>query len=207
MFFVFGKAGRWPLLRQLTDMMRAPLDVNLYLVGFMGTGKTTIGRAVAVRMGFKLLDSDQEIERKAGRTIAEIFAGDGEGAFRGLERDFVEHGHPARGCVVACGGGLVVQPGMLELLHRKGVVVCLHASLETILKRTQGNRSRPLLNVEEDPLERIRTLYAAREPVYQRAGSVILTDARPAGDVIAHLMRTYRREAVEWLRAHPAHAR
>ncbi len=207
MFFVFGKAGRSPLGRGLTDMTRAPLDVNLYLVGFMGTGKTTIGRAVAVRMGFKLLDSDHEIERNAGRTIAEIFAQAGEAAFRALETEFIERGHPDRGCVVACGGGLVVQPGMLELLDRKGVVVCLHATLETILKRTQGSRSRPLLNVDEDPLERIRTLYATREPIYKRAGSVILTDARPAGDIIAHLMRTYRREAVEWLRAHPAHAR
>ncbi len=188
-------------------MTRKPLDVNLYLVGFMGTGKTTIGRAVAARMGFRLLDSDQEIERAAGRTIAEIFERDGEPAFRALERDFIEHGHPDRGCVVACGGGLVVQPGMLERLNRKGVVVCLHASLETILKRTQGNRTRPLLNVDTDPLERIRTLYAAREPIYKRAGTVILTDGRPAGDIIAHLLRTYRREAADWLRAHPAHAR
>jgi shikimate kinase len=188
-------------------MTRTPLDVNLYLVGFMGTGKTTIGRAVAARMGFRLLDSDQEIEKAAGRTIAEIFAQDGEPAFRSMERDFIENGHPDRGCVVACGGGLVVQPGMLERLNRKGVVVCLHASLETILKRTQGNRTRPLLNVDTDPLERIRTLYAVREPVYKRAGTVILTDGRPAGDIIAHLLRAYRREALDWLRAHPAHAR
>jgi shikimate kinase len=188
-------------------MTRAPLDVNLYLVGFMGTGKTTIGRAVAARMGFRLLDSDQEIEKAAGVSIAEIFAQEGEAAFRARERTFIESGHPDRGCVVACGGGLVVQPGMLELLNRKGVVVCLHASLETILKRTQGNRSRPLLNVDTDPMERIRALYAAREPIYKKAGSVILTDARPASDIIAHLLRTYRREAADWLRAHPAHAR
>lgn len=206
-FFVFGKPGRPPLGRSLPRMTRAPLDVNLYLVGFMGTGKTTIGRAAAARMGFRLLDSDQEIEKACGKTIAEIFAQEGEAAFRARERDFIERGHPDRGCVVACGGGLVVQPGMLDLLTHRGVVVCLHASLETILKRTQGNRARPLLNVDTDPLERIRSLYAAREPIYKRAGSVILTDARPAGDIIAHLLRTYRREAVDWLRAHPAHAR
>ncbi len=91
-------------------------DVNLYLVGFMGTGKTTIGRAVAQRLGFELLDSDHEIEREQGRTIADIFAQDGELAFRAMERRFVEGGHPATGTVVSCGGGLVVQPGMLDLL-------------------------------------------------------------------------------------------
>jgi shikimate kinase len=173
--------------------------INLYLVGFMGTGKTTVGRAVAQRMGFQLLDSDQEIERKAGKPIPEIFATQGEPAFRAMEREFVEHGHPAEKCVVACGGGLVVQPGMLELLQSKGVVMCLHASVETILKRTQSSKHRPLLNVE-DPLERIRTLYSQREPIYRRAGTVILTDGRSLLDIVAHVVRAYRREAAEFRR-------
>ncbi|GAB1488531.1 shikimate kinase [Opitutaceae bacterium] len=177
-------------------------DVNLYLVGFMGTGKTTIGRAVAQRLGFRLLDSDHEIERIRGKTIADIFAQEGEPAFRKMEREFILGGHPESGCVIACGGGLVVQPGMLEELQRRGVVVCLHASLETILKRTQGNRTRPLLNGEVDPLVRIRELYAARESIYKRAGTLILTDSRPTSDIIAHLLRTYRREAGDWRRAH-----
>ena len=102
-------------------------DVNLYLVGFMGTGKTTVGRAVAQKLGFDLLDSDHEIERGQGRPIADFFAQEGEAAFRVLERQFVEHGHPARRQVVACGGGLIVPPGMLELLQARGVVMCLHA--------------------------------------------------------------------------------
>jgi len=177
-------------------------DVNLYLVGFMGTGKTTIGRAAAQRLGFRLLDSDHEIERIRGKTVADIFAQDGEPAFRALEREFILRGHPAAGCVIACGGGLVIQPGMLDAMQQRGVVVCLHASIETILKRTQGNRTRPLLNGEVDPLVRIRELYAVREPVYKRAGTVILTDSRPTSDIIAHLLRSYRREADEWRRAH-----
>lgn len=173
--------------------------INLYFVGFMGTGKTTVGRAVAQRMGFQLLDSDVEIERKAGKPIPEIFAAQGEPAFRALEREFIEHGHPKEKCIVACGGGLVVQPGMLELLQSKGIVMCLHASVETILKRTQGSKHRPLLNVE-NPLERIQTLYAQREPVYRRAGTVILTDGRPLIDIVAHVVRAYRREAAEFKR-------
>jgi shikimate kinase len=174
-------------------------DVNLYLVGFMGTGKTTVGRAVAHKLGFTLLDSDHEIERLAGRTIADIFATEGEPAFRAMERDFIENGHPAERTVVACGGGLVVQPGMLPLLKSKGVVVCLHASIETILARTARHHHRPLL-IAEDPEERVRTLYAAREPVYRQAGTLILTDARPLHDITGHVMRAWRRDAQDFVR-------
>lgn len=179
--------------------------VNLYLVGFMGSGKTTVGRAVAARLGFEALDSDHEIERWRGRTVAQIFAEEGETVFRALERRFVDGGHPDHGVVVACGGGLVVQPGMLDLLSAKGVVICLHASLETILKRTAGLRTRPLLDVD-DPAARVRELYAAREAIYKRAGTVILTDYRPLHDVVLHVLRAYRREARDWERTHGGHA-
>ena len=172
-------------------------ETNLYLVGFMGTGKTTIGRAVANRLGYQLLDSDHEIERNEDATVAEIFADKGEPYFRARERAFIDSGHPLSGTVVACGGGLVVQDGMLARLQSRGVVVCLHASLDTILQRTSTNRNRPLLHVE-DPMVRLRELYAAREPIYRRAGVVILTDHRPASDIISHVLRVYRRESAEW---------
>jgi shikimate kinase len=176
-----------------------PADVNLYLVGFMGTGKTTVARAVGQRLAFHVIDSDHEIERLKGKSIPDIFAQEGEPAFRGFERDFIERGHPDQRTVIACGGGLVVQPNMLELLKSKGVVVCLHASLETILARTSRHRNRPLLAVE-NPEERIRTLYAAREPIYKQSGTVILTDARPLNDVISHVIRVWRRDAVDFAR-------
>jgi shikimate kinase len=176
-----------------------PADVNLYLVGFMGTGKSTVGRAVAHRLGFTLVDSDVEIERVQGRTITEIFAQQGEPAFREMEREFVERGHPAERTVVACGGGLVVQPGMLPELKSRGVVVCLHASIETILERTGRHRTRPLLEVD-DPEARVRALFAQREPIYNRCGTVILTDARPLHDITAHVIRAWRRDAVDFVR-------
>lgn len=176
-----------------------PADVNLYLVGFMGTGKTTVGRAVGTKLGFQVLDSDHEIERLRGKSIPDIFAQDGEPAFRAYEREFIERGHPAERTIVACGGGLVVQPNMLELVQTKGVVVCLHASVETILARTARHRNRPLLEVE-NPEERIRTLYATREPIYKKSGTVILTDARPLQDIVAHVIRSWRRDAVDFVR-------
>jgi shikimate kinase len=172
-------------------------DVNLYLVGFMGTGKTTVGRAAAQRLGFAFLDVDHEIERRQGRTVAEIFARDGEPAFRAMERDFITGGHPAERTVIACGGGLVVQPGMPELLAARGVTVCLHASVETILERTGRQTDRPLLNVA-DPAERIRALLAERESIYRSTGTLILTDARPLRDVTAHVVRVWHREAEEF---------
>jgi shikimate kinase len=175
-------------------------DVNLYLVGFMGTGKSTVGRAVAHKLGFQLLDSDHEIERQQGKSIPDIFAESGEAAFRRLEHAFIAHGHPSARTVVSCGGGLVTQHGMLDLLKQKGVVICLHASVETILARTARHRNRPLLEVE-NPEERIRTLYAAREPVYKQSGTVILTDARPLQDITVHVIRTWRRDAADFVKA------
>ena len=174
-----------------------PPDTNLYLVGFMGTGKSTVGRLVARQLGFQFLDSDHEIERLQGRPIAQIFATEGEDRFRVMEREFIEHGHAARGCVVACGGGLVVPPGMLELLRARGVVMCMHAPIDTIIRRTMHASHRPLLQVE-NPEQRLRELYAQREEIYRRTGTMVLTDSRPMREIAAHVLRVYRLEA-----AHP----
>ncbi len=160
----------------------------------MGTGKSALGRKLAEMKNLRFIDSDDVIARGANKPIAQIFAEEGEAEFRRMEREFIEHGHPARGCVVALGGGLVTQPGMIEALRARGVLVCLIASPETILQRTRNNPSRPLLNVP-DPEARIRELLAAREPFYQRAGTCIMTDGRSLGDLIAHLDRIYHREA------------
>jgi shikimate kinase len=181
-----------------TNFMQTP-DANLYIVGFMGTGKSTVGRAVAARLGYQSFDSDAQIERAQGCPVTEIFATKGEPAFREMEREFIEHGHPATRCVVASGGGLVVQPGMLDVLKKRGVVVCLHASVDTILERTHRHTHRPLLNVE-NPYWRIYTLYTQREVIYRNAGTLVLTDGQMLADVITYVLRIYRREAREFCR-------
>lgn len=163
----------------------------------MGTGKSTVGRMLAQQLRRQFLDSDHEIERAQGKAVAKIFAEDGEPRFRELEREFIERGHPDHGCIVACGGGLVVSPGMLELLHRRGVVICMHAPIETILQRTMHTTHRPLLQVD-DREARLRELYAQREEIYRRTGTMVLTDKRPMREIAAHVLRVYRLEAAHF---------
>lgn len=174
-----------------------PPNANLYLVGFMGTGKSTVGRQVARQLGFQFLDSDHEIEKQQGKPVTRIFAEEGEPRFREMEREFIEHGHPAERCVIACGGGLVVPAGMLERLQSRGIVICLHAPLETILKRTMHANHRPLLHVE-NPEQRLRDLYAQREAIYRRTGTMVLTDSRPLREIAGHVLRVYRLESVHF---------
>jgi len=193
------RAGLAPLnptryFARVSAINEKTLPPNLYIAGFMGTGKSAIGRRLAELERLRFIDSDDAITRLAGKSVAKIFAEEGETEFRRMEREFVEGGHPARGCVVALGGGLVTQPGIIEALRAKGVLVCLIASVESILQRTRGNRARPLLNVA-DPEARVRDLLAEREPYYKRAGTCIMTDGRPLSDLVAHLDRIYRREA------------
>jgi len=156
----------------------------------MGVGKSAIGRRLARELGFQFVDSDHEIEKKVGKRIPEIFASEGEARFRQYERAFIESGHPKESCVVACGGGLVVQPGMPELLKKSGIVVCLFASVDSIVERTSRNKNRPLLNVE-NPSERVRQLLAEREPIYMNSGACISTEGRSIIEIVRHIKRTY----------------
>lgn len=166
---------------------------NLYLIGFMGVGKSLVGRQLSKALRMDFLDSDSVIESDAGMPISKIFETQGEAAFRKMERTFVESGHPTTGTIVSCGGGLPVPPGMSDLLRSKGIVVCLFASPATVLERTRGNPKRPLLNVE-DPEQRIRELMEEREPVYKRCGIGVSTDGRTISDIVGNIIRIYRRE-------------
>ena len=183
----------------VNDVNRLP--PNLILVGFMGTGKSTLGRHLAQSWHRRFLDTDHEIERLARMKIPDIFEQKGEPEFRRLEREWVETQMPDGGTVIATGGGMVVPEGMPELMKTKGVVICLFASPETIYRRTSGSSHRPLLRTE-DPLARIRELLAGREPAYLRAGTAVLTDGRNMPDIAAAVERIYRRESREWMARH-----
>ncbi|MDX2111122.1 MAG: shikimate kinase [Verrucomicrobiota bacterium] len=175
--------------------MRVPSKaVNLYLVGFMGVGKTAVGRALAQQLDLEFLDSDREIEIQQHRQIKEIFETCGEATFRNMEREFIANGHPPTGCVVACGGGLIIPPGMLDFVRTKGVVVCLFADPETIIKRTATNDKRPLLN-GGNPEERVRKLYAERMPIYNKVRTAISTDNQSIREIVRRLEAIYHRES------------
>jgi shikimate kinase len=164
---------------------------NIYLVGFMGVGKSAIGKRLAQHLGFQFVDSDHAIEMAQGKFIPEIFASDGESAFRQMELDFIESGHPPHSTIVSCGGGLVCQPGMPERLNGKGLVFCLFASLETILERTSRSNNRPLL-AGDDKEQKIRALLEEREPIYRKVGISISTEGRSIPDIVKSIARAYQ---------------
>lgn len=138
---------------------------NLVLTGFMGTGKTSVGRMVAERLDRPFVDLDDVIVARAGKPIPRIFAEDGEPAFRALEAAVCAEMREAAGLVVAAGGGAVVDPANREALAAGGLVICLEAAAEAILARVGGDGGRPLL-AGGDPLMRIRELLAQRAGAY-----------------------------------------
>lgn len=169
---------------------------NIYIVGFMGVGKSTIGRRVARSLDMKFIDSDKAVEEKAGKSVREMFEQDGEELFRSLEREFFESGHPSSGCVVACGGGVLVSEGMLDILSKRGMIIGLFAKPESILARTQHRSTRPLLNVE-DKEAKIRELLEQREKTYLKADTLIMTDGRKMSEVAFHIVRAYKQKAAK----------
>lgn len=141
---------------------------NLILIGFMGTGKTTIGRRVASSLGFRFVDTDERIVQRAGKPIPLIFEEDGEEAFRALETKVLGDCAAKSGQVISTGGGIVTRPENVEILGSAGFVIWLRASPDAIFERVSRNRNRPLLQTD-DPLETIRRLLAEREGLYEEA--------------------------------------
>lgn len=141
-------------------------DANIVLMGFMGTGKTTVGRLLASRLGRPFVDMDAVIEAREGRAISAIFAKEGEAHFRKLERALAVELAGRAGQVIATGGGVVLNPDNVTDFRRTGIVVCLTAPPETILRRVAGDAHRPLLE-DGEKTERIRRLLEVRRPFYE----------------------------------------
>lgn len=147
---------------------------NIYLVGFMGTGKTSVGKELAKKKKWHFMDLDDLIELKEKRTISDIFAKDGETCFRHLEKQALREVCREKEFVVACGGGIVLDRDNVKMMKDTGVVVCLCADPEVILERTSGYLHRPLLNVS-DPKKQVEFLLKLRSPYYALADKTIDT--------------------------------
>jgi shikimate kinase len=168
--------------------------VNLALIGFMGAGKTSVGRFVAEQLHFDYLDTDELIQSRTGRSIAEIFKTDGEPAFRTFEQQVVIELTSRTKTVIATGGGLPVNPANLASLKTHALVVCLWASPEKIWERVKSQTHRPLLH-DPDPQKKIRDLLAAREQFYKQADVLVNTDIRSAREVALQVVHQFRLEA------------
>lgn len=154
--------------------MKSPPE-NIVLIGFMGCGKSTIGRALQQRLGYELVDMDQVIEERTGKPITTIFEQQGELAFRDMETALLKELAAVAGKrrIISTGGGVVVRPENREGLRNLGYVVWLDAPVEVIIERTGKTRCRPLLRTE-DPADRIRSLMDERRPFYQETAHLKL---------------------------------
>jgi shikimate kinase len=164
---------------------------NLALIGFMGTGKSSVGRVVAGQLHFHFVDTDELIESRVGRPISEVFAQQGEGAFREMERAAVAELARQRKMVISTGGGLIANPENLASLKQHALLICLWASPETIWERVRDQTHRPLLRVA-DPQSNIRRLFAEREPFYRQADVLLNTEMRSIKEVAQHALLQFR---------------
>jgi len=161
------------------------MKTNIALIGFMGVGKTAVGRALAEKLNRKFVELDSLIEQKAGKSIPEIFQQDGEIAFRELEIEVTKEVSRGNNLVIACGGGIVLNKINIDRLREEAVIVHLTASPQVILKRTSSDgEGRPLLNVS-DKVSEIRELLRFRKPFYERAADTKIDTSRLGINAVA----------------------
>jgi shikimate kinase len=164
---------------------------NIYLVGLMGAGKTTIGRQLAKRLGREFFDSDHEIVARTGVPIPTIFEIEGELGFRRREAQTIAELTAMTGIVMATGGGVVLDPGNRRHLNATGWVVYLNVPPLMLYQRTRNDRNRPLLQVE-DPLGRLEALHATRDPLYREVAHLVVEGGQlVASGVVQHLLREF----------------
>jgi shikimate kinase len=164
---------------------------NIVLIGFMGTGKTTAGRALAARLGLTFVDMDAVIEERAGKPIPRLFAEEGEPRFRERERDVVRDLAARRGLVIGTGGGVVLNPDNVRDLGASGLMVCLSADPEVIHRRTAGEQHRPLIE-HADKFARITEILERRRPLYAAIPHQVDTTALAPEEVADRIERLYR---------------
>ncbi len=163
---------------------------NIVLVGFMGTGKSSVARALARSEALTFTDMDDVLVARAGKPIPRIFTEDGEPHFRALERHLVRELAAQAGRVIATGGGIVLNPANIADYSATGLVVCLTATVDTILARVGRDTNRPLL-AAPDKRARILELLAARQPLYDAIPCQVATDGRTVAEVAARIRALY----------------
>ena len=155
-----------------------PKNNNIFLVGLMGAGKTTIGRLLARKLNRRFVDADHEIEARTGATIPWIFEIEGEACFRRREADVIRDLSAQQGLVLATGGGAVLNPASRALLAERGTVIYLRASIGSILQRTAHDKNRPLLQTA-DPRGKLEQLWTERDPLYREIADLVIDTGRP----------------------------
>ena len=161
---------------------------NFILIGFMGSGKTEVGKRLAKRLGYTFMDTDLLIEEKTGKSISDIFSKDGELFFRDIETLILTELSGINEHVISTGGGIVTKKENILLLKKTGFIIWLKASPETILKRVGSETHRPLLKVD-NPLEKIKKLMSQREQSYSEADLTIDTDGLEVEDIVNNIIR------------------
>lgn len=156
---------------------------NLILVGMMGSGKTTMGRALARQLGKVFVDSDDEIQKRTGVTIPHIFDIEGEAGFRQREAAAIRDLVGRDNMVLATGGGAVLAEQSRELLQQNGVVIYLKASVHDLWQRTRRDRNRPLLQTN-DPYAKLTELYQQRDPLYQQVADIVIQSGKQSVHVL-----------------------
>ena len=160
---------------------------NIYIVGFMGTGKTVVGRALSRRLKVEFVDLDARIEEKEKETIACIFKSKGEEHFRRVEKEALSEAVANDRSVISCGGGVVLDPANISAMKKTGICVCLSASAEEILRRIGVTTHRPLLH-GPNPLEKIQSLLSSRDPCYRQADILIDTTNLSVEEIVALIL-------------------
>jgi shikimate kinase len=160
---------------------------NVYLVGLMGAGKTTVGRSLAKRLALDFIDSDREIEARTGVSIPTIFEIEGEEGFRKREAAVIEDLARRSGQVVATGGGVVLRPDNRQHLSASGFVVYLNVPPQILWERTRNDRNRPLLRVA-DPLSRLGELFVQRDPFYREVADLVVDGGRGSATGILQVL-------------------
>lgn len=165
---------------------------NIVLVGFMGTGKTTIGGLIAQKLNVRYIHTDGLIEEKEGISINDIFSKKGEPYFRKLEKEIIKALSEEQNSVIDAGGGVVIDASNVENLKKNGLIFCLNATPEEILKRTEKYTHRPLLDID-DPLAEIKRLLEERKDYYKRADYQIDTTGRTPAEVSKEIIGIYKK--------------